>query len=319
MIAVYDVPMLDLRLLAALEAIVDEGTFARAAARLGYTQSTLSQQVASLERHIGGAVLDRPGGPRPAQLTPLGRVVLEHARKLRQGAEQASDAIERFRAGEGRVDIGTFQTVTKVLLPPLVRRLREEQPGCDVRLFEDETAEPRLEGLDLVFFDAPPQSGVDGRLIVEDDHVLIAQPGTFPDGPVRREALDGLPVVALPPICDQGRIEQLLAGVGIRPRVVFRTGDNQAVVAMVRAGLGCAVLPTLSVGPTAGLALHALIPALPPREIHLHWQGTLSPLATRALTIASEEAAGLRSDTVRVPNTKKTVLEVGARHDHGVR
>ncbi len=179
---------------------------------------------------------NRPGGPRPAPLTPLGRVVLEHARKLRHGAEQASEAIERFRAGEGRVDIGTFQTVTNVLLPPLVRRLRQEQPSCDVRLFEDETAEPRLEDLDLVFFDAPPQPGVDGRLIVEDDHVLIAQPGAFPHGPLRCQALDGLAVVALPPICDQGRIEQLLASGGTRPRVVFRTADNQAVVSMVPPG-----------------------------------------------------------------------------------
>ena len=301
----YDVLMVDLRLLAALEAIVDEGTFARAAARLGYTQSTLSQQVASLERDLGGAVLDRPGGPKPARLTPFGRVVLEHARTLRTAAEQASHAFERFRAGEGRVDIGTFQTVTNVLLPPLLRRLREEQPGCDVRLFEVEASEPRLEGRDLVFFDSPPPPGVDGRLIMADDHVLVAPRGAFPDGPLPRRALDGLPLVALPPICDQGRIEQLLASGGTRPHVVFRTADNQAVVSMVRAGLGCAVLPTLAVGPDTDLSLHPLVPPLPPREIHLHWLGTLSPLAARVVALAGEEAAGLSSATVRVPHHQR--------------
>src|SRR5690348_1543894 len=230
--------VLDLRLMVALEAVVDQGSFARAATHLGYTQSTLSQQVAALERDVGGRLFDRPGGPRPATLTPLGHVVLGQARGLRRRAEEAEDAIERFRGGEGRVDIGTFATVTTVLLPAVVRRLRDEHPVCDVRLFEEETAEPQLGDLDLLFFDGPAAPGTQGRLVIADDHVLIGRPGALPDGPVRREVLDDLPVVALPPICDQGRVEQLLAETGIRPRVVFRTADNRAVVSMVRAGLG---------------------------------------------------------------------------------
>jgi DNA-binding transcriptional LysR family regulator len=293
--------MLDFRLLAAFEAVVDEGTFARAATRLGYTQSTLSQQVAALERGVGGRVLDRPGGPRPARLTPLGRVVLDHARRLSECAEQATVAIERFQAGGGRVDIGTFQTVTNVLLPALLRRLRSDHPDADVRLSEEETTQPRLDFLDLAFFDAPPQPGTDGRLIVADDHLLLAPPGRFSDRLVRCQELDGLPLVALPPICDQGRIEQLLAQAGIRPRVVFRTADNQAVVSMVRGGLGCALLPALAIGRTDGLAIHALDPVLPSREIHVHWEGALSPLATRVLELAVEAAAELASDHVRVP------------------
>lgn len=297
--------VLDLRLLVALEAVVDEGTFSRAATRLGFTQSTVSQQVAALERDVGGRLLDRPGGPRPATLTPLGHVVLTQARGLRRRAEEAEDAIERFRGGEGRVDIGTFATVTTVLLPAVVRRLRDEHPVCDVRLFEDETAEPQLGDLDLLFFDGPPAPGTQGRLVIADDHVLIARPGALPDGPVRRDLLDGLPIVALPPICDQGRVEQLLADAGIRPRVVFRTADNRAVVAMVRAGLGFAVLPALTVGSSDGLSVHALRPALPPREIHLHWQGTLSPLAQRVMQLTLDEASDLRRPGVRGPHRRR--------------
>jgi DNA-binding transcriptional LysR family regulator len=298
-------PVLDLRLLAALEAVVDEGSFARAASHLGYTQSTLSQQIAALERDVGGRLFDRPGGPRPATLTPLGRVVLDQARALRHRAAEAEAAIERFRGGEGRVDIGTFATVTTVLLPAVVRRLRDEHPVCDVRLFEEETAEPQLGDLDLLFFDGPPAPGTQGRLVIADDHVLIARPGALPVGPVRAETLDDLPVVALPPICDQGRVEQVLAEAGIRPRVVFRTADNRAVVSMVRAGLGFAVLPALTVGPSDGLAVHALRPALPPREIHLHWQGTLSPLAQRVMELALEEASDLRRPGVHGPRRRR--------------
>lgn len=313
--------MLELRLLRALEAVVDEGTFAGAAARLDYTQSTLSQQIATLESTVGGRVFDRPRGPRRVSLTPLGRVVLQQARELNRRSEQAEQVIERFHAGDGRVDIGTFQTVTNVLLPGLVRQLRDEHPGCDVRLFEDETPQPPLEGLDLAFFDAAPPPGVDGLLVVEDDHLLLAPPGRFPEGPVELTEIDGLPIVALPPICDQGRVEEFLARQGISPQVVFRTADNQGVVSMVRAGLGCAILPALAIGQpltatgaeVSGsaaddrrtgsatpdeLALHPLHPELPRREIHLLWQGTLSPLATRAVTLTTQIARTLKSPWV---------------------
>ena len=59
----------ELRHLAALEAIATEGTFGRAAEKLGYTQSAISQQIATLERIVGEQLIERPGGPRPVSLT----------------------------------------------------------------------------------------------------------------------------------------------------------------------------------------------------------------------------------------------------------
>src|SRR5215217_5700461 len=130
---------LEVRHLIAVDAVATEGTFGKAALRLGYTQSAVSQQIAALERLVGGPVFDRPGGPRPVELTPLGKVVLGHARDILIRVDAAGDAVERFRAGEaGRVDVGTFQSVSNVLLPAIVKQLRAELPGLDIRLFEAE-------------------------------------------------------------------------------------------------------------------------------------------------------------------------------------
>src|SRR5215207_2745300 len=95
---------LALRHLVALDAVATEGTFGRAAVRLGYTQSAVSQQIAALERLLGGSVFDRPGGPRPVELTPLGKLVLGHARDVIARVYATGEAVERFLAGEvGRI------------------------------------------------------------------------------------------------------------------------------------------------------------------------------------------------------------------------
>lgn len=299
-------PEMELRHVATLTAVADEGSFGRAAARLGYTQSTVSQHIAALEKAVGGAVFDRPGGPRPVRITPLGAVVLAHGRELLARAEKMAAAIDRFNAGDGRVDIGTFQSVSNVILPRIVRRLRAEQPRCDIRLSEEESDPPPLRDLDLMFFDSRVDGDVEHLKLLDDPYLLVAGPGAFPDGPVRPAQLHGAPLVAYPPICDQqARVEQVLARDGVRPRFVFRTAGNEALLSMVRAGLGSAVMPRLAVhgldvrsDPT--LSLHELRPPLPPREIFLLWQAgrTHSPLATRTIEIAVDIAAEIaeRSD-----------------------
>src|SRR3978361_1951219 len=132
----------ELRHLATLAVIAEEQTFRRAASRLGYTQSTVSQHIAALEKAVGGPVFDRPGGPRPVRITPLGAVLLSQRRDLLAESQRLSGSVDRFKAGDGRVDIGTFQSVSNVILPALVRRLRDEHPGCDIRLSEEEAEEP---------------------------------------------------------------------------------------------------------------------------------------------------------------------------------
>jgi DNA-binding transcriptional LysR family regulator len=281
--------MLELRHLATLDAVAVAGTFGRAADRLGYTQSAVSQQIAALEKAVGGAVFDRPGGPRAVRLTPLGEVLLAHARELLARAATAEDAVERFKAGEGRVTIGTFQSVTNALLPRVVRQVRAQYPRCDIRLSEQESDPPPLDDLDLLFFDGRVPGDVEQVKIIDDPYVLVAPPGMFPAGPVPLAALDGAPMVAQPPICDQARVERTLAEMGVAPLIVFRTADNHGVLAMVHGGLGVAVVPSLALALAhEELSTHDL--AIAPREIWLAWRAgrTHSPLARRVIELSVE-------------------------------
>jgi DNA-binding transcriptional LysR family regulator len=286
----------ELRHLRTMAAIAEEGTFGRAAARLGYTQSSVSQQVAALEKAIGGAVFDRPGGPRPVRITPLGEVVLAHGRDLLTKSEALADAVDRFRAGNGRIDIGTFQGVSKLILPTVIRRLLDEHPGCDIRLSEVESEDPQIGDLDLLFHYGRIEGDVEHVELLDEPYLLVAGADAFPDGPVRVKLLDDAPMVAWPPTSHQRWLERALAGNGARPRIVFRTAGHETIVSMVRAGIGSAVLPWLALrGSDAWsddrLSIHQLQPS-PAATWYLYWPAgrTQSPLATRAIDIAIETA-----------------------------
>jgi DNA-binding transcriptional LysR family regulator len=289
----------ELRHLRAMAAVAEEGTFGRAATRLGYTQSSVSQQIAALERALGGAVFDRPGGPRPVRLTPLGEVVLTHGRELLAKSEALADAVDRFRAGSGRIDIGTFQSVSNLILPAVVRQLLDEHPGCDIRLSEVEPEDPKIGDLDLLFHDGRVEGDVEQVKLLDEPYLLVAGAGTFPEGPVRVKLLDDAPIVAWPPTYHQRWLERTLAEYGAQPRIVFRTAGHETILSMVRAGIGSAVLPWLALRGTDAasddrLSIHPLRPS-PTREMYLHWPAdrTRSPLATRAIDIALEAASDL--------------------------
>jgi DNA-binding transcriptional LysR family regulator len=286
----------ELRHLRTMAAIAEEGTFGRAAARLGYTQSSVSQQIAALERALGGAVFDRPGGPRPVRITPLGEVVLTHGRDLLTKAEALADAVDRFRAGHGRIDIGTFQGVSKLILPTVIRRLLDEHPSCDIRLAEVDMEDPRIGDLDLLFHYGRIEGDLEHVELLDEPYLLVAGADAFPDGPVRVKLLDDAPMVAWPPTSHQRWLERALAGNGARPRIVFRTAGHETILSMVRAGIGSAVLPWLALrGSDAWsddrLSIHQLQPS-PASTWYLYWPAgrTQSPLATRAINIAVEAA-----------------------------
>src|SRR3954453_11658944 len=102
----------ELRHLAALEAVAQTGAFGRAAEKLGYTQSAVSQQIAMLERIVGERLVERPGGPRPVTMTEAGRVMLGHAASIIARIHAAQADLAALSSGEaGSLRVGTFQSV----------------------------------------------------------------------------------------------------------------------------------------------------------------------------------------------------------------
>jgi len=301
---------LEVRHLIAFDAVATEGTFGRAAEKLGYTQSAISQQIAALERVVGGKLFDRPGGPRPVELTPLGSEVLDAARDLLTRIESAGHRIDRFRSGEiGEITVGTFQSTSAAVLPLVIGRLRERFPGAEVRVFETDHDYELFEGLangdlDVSFLVGDIGPGFQSRQLMEDPLVLLAPKDRFPAGPVSLKTLAQEPTIGQHANSCQLTCEMGLRESGIVPNYVFRTNDNGTVAAMVRAGMGVAYMPALCVDPWAyGISVHATEPKLPPRTISIAWRSgrTQSPLAEQFIDITVDVCTELVEKRKDVP------------------
>ncbi len=292
---------LDLRHLAALRAVAEEGTFGRAATRLGFTQSAVSQQIATLERLVGEPLFDRPGGPRPVTLTAAGHLLLPHAIAVLERVRAAEADLSGLRSAQtGTVRVGTFQSVSVRVLPTVLAALHKLRPNIRVLPFEcDDQAELlallRAGELDLSFLVAPVDDDLHSTPMCTDPFVALApldSPVLRGDGPVRIDDLLRMPLISQMPNMCQTLIENGLARHG-QLQIAFRSNDNSAVQAMVRAGVGHAVLPFLAVdADDPGVAIRDLEPPLDPRLLVLaRVNGRHLPAAASVFTeLAAEHA-----------------------------
>lgn len=296
---------LELRHLAALRAVAREGSFAAAAAALGYTQSAISQQIAMLERIIGAPVLDRPGGRRPAVLTEVGSALVEHAEAIIARLHAARADVAAIVVGEaGTLRVGTYQSIGMRILPHLLRDFRASWPQVDIRLHEaagDAALLDRVRdgSLDLTFVTLPPTSAPLASVeLLRDPYVLVVastSPLARRGRPLALRELAGLPLIALRTCSHQALLEAHLRASGVEPQIVFASDDNGTVQSLVATGLGAALVPRLTMDPDDdATAIVELAGRLPPRALGIVWHGDRyqSPAASAFVAAAQRAFAG---------------------------
>ncbi|MBV9001515.1 MAG: LysR family transcriptional regulator [Solirubrobacterales bacterium] len=125
--------MLDLQRLQVFRRVATLRSFSAAALDLSYTQSSVSEAVATLERELGATLLDRSS--RPVRVTPSGQVVLAHAEMLlAQAAAVEIDLAALTRGDVGRLRLAGFYTAWSTFLPPAVAEFAAAHPGVNLEL-----------------------------------------------------------------------------------------------------------------------------------------------------------------------------------------
>jgi DNA-binding transcriptional LysR family regulator len=269
---------LELRHLAALEAVGRTQSFGRAARELGYTQSAISQQIGQLERVVGQRLLIRPGGPKPVRLTEAGELLMRHADAIVAQLDAAqADMAALAEGAAGPLRVGILQSVGARILPALLRRFREDYPRVDVQVHEEADVADLLRlvergELDLTFAELPlPEGPFESREILRDPYVLLVSAKSEladRDG-VPLRTLAGLPLIGWR---TTGEPDRFLRGHVSDLNVVFRTDDNGTLMSLVAEGIGAAVVPYLVVNPrNPALVALPLGGRLPPRVLGIVW------------------------------------------------
>ena len=170
---------MELRRIKSFVEVADCQSFTRAGGRLAIAQSALSRQIRDLETELGAVLLHRTG--RGVQLTDAGRTFLERARKLLSDAEQLVAETKLIENGGGTVHLGVPPSVSQILLPPLINRLRREKPQLRLRVvegFSGHICEWLLAGrLDLaVLYRSPATATLLADLLLSEDLCLVSPP-----------------------------------------------------------------------------------------------------------------------------------------------
>jgi DNA-binding transcriptional LysR family regulator len=266
--------MLDVRRMRVLREVAERGSIAAAAQALAFTPSAVSQQLATLEREAGVALLER--GPRSIRLTEAGRALVEHTEGILASlaaAEAEIQAIAGIRGGMLR--LASFPTAYATIMPAAIGEFRNRHPAVELSLTE---ADPlmsmaRLKSgeLDLAllyeydYVPLPADEAVE-RVQLADDKIRVLLPRGHREAKRRAVRLDVLADERWITSTVRSSCHEFVArscrAAGFEPDIGFESDDHGVWQGLVAAGMGVAL--------ASDLALENLHPGVEARPVALH-------------------------------------------------
>jgi DNA-binding transcriptional LysR family regulator len=279
---------MDLRRLSLFLAVADNGSFTRAAKATYASQPAVSLAIKELERELGAELFYRLG--KQVMLTPAGAVLVEPARRTLRDVETGTAAVAAV-AGltAGRLDVCCLPTLAADPLAALIGRFRLRYPAVvvDIAATDDpvDLAEQLMDGRCEVGVSeaamVPP--ALQHEVLMSQALLVVFPPGT----PLLSRAcplsrLRDTPLVATPPRTSSRRlVDEAFASVGLSPNVVVVTAQREAILPLVIAGAGAALLPE-PIAQTAarlGATVARTRPAIQRTVVLAHRPGPLAPAA----------------------------------------
>jgi DNA-binding transcriptional LysR family regulator len=272
--------------------VIERGSFTEAAKHLHLTQPAISQQIRELENRCGLQLVERIG--KRVIATPAGRELIAHGKQIIADSEHALAAVRFHKDGAaGRVHVGTGPTALVYLLPPVLRKMRDEHPKIEIIVTTGTThsiSQALLANeMDLGLTALPVDSMELVAVPVRTDPMVAILPTTEPEIP---DAVTPGYVATRKLILEYQRVphKQLsrawlqAGGVEVRPALEFDGID--AIKGAVAAGLGMAIVPgpAMSQGPLVNnVVVRPLDPPLTRTLGLVERRGRVDPPALRVV------------------------------------
>jgi DNA-binding transcriptional LysR family regulator len=307
--------MLDVRRMRVLLEVATRGSMSAAADALNYTPSAVSQQIATLERESGVALVER--GPRSITLTDAGRALAEHAEIILARLEIAEMEVREIAGLHGgRLRLATFRSAGETIMAHAITRFHSHHPKVELTLTEGEPEDylplvrsGKLDvGLGFEYDHVLPVNveSSERRLLME-DRIGVALPlghrlagaDTIDLAELRDEAWIG----STPRSSVHAFTQNLCRTAGIQPQIKFQTDDYHVAQAHVATGMGIAFLPELAAANAhPGVLFRHLGPRTPVRRIFAVYRaGGLRSPTTSAMVDVLGEVATEASTIVQAP------------------
>lgn len=295
---------MEIRDLVSFSATARAGSFSAAARRLGYTQSAVSQHVASLEAELGVRLFDR----RPVRLTPAGSRLVEHVARILLHVEVARSELAQLEA-RSEVHIAHTAHAAPDLMAVALRAIRASEPGTRLRATSGSAAD-----VTAAVAAGDADIGLIGGVVATGAPLMAADADVFAAASLREDALvvamaAGHPLasaaqVGLASVADGPWIDAPALDIGlalalrgvphqpVTPGVTYTGGDVRTLVALVAADHGLALLPA---GSAAGAVGVVAVPLAAEHLVHRTEILTLRqprPQARRVAAALTEAAAG---------------------------
>ncbi|MCE4555277.1 LysR family transcriptional regulator [Roseateles cellulosilyticus] len=286
---------LDLDQLRAFIAVADHLSFREAAEALHLSPPALSRRIERLEERVGARLLERTS--RSVQLSSVGEAFLDRVRRVLEDLDGAVLGVHELASGhQGRITVAAIPSAATGFVPRALVRLADAYPGVRMRLMDGSLQETTLAVLggqaDLgICFDDAPIAGLQTAPLGPDPYVL-ALPPNHPwatRDAARLEELIDQPLVGLGGASGNRQLlDAQLKRLGLQLTVRHEAAHLQAVLGLVAAGLGVALVPRLAVAPgPAGVRVLSLEGRPLSRALAVCWSASrrLTPLAQRLVPL----------------------------------
>jgi LysR family transcriptional regulator for metE and metH len=278
---------LEIRHLRLVDAISREGGMTKAAVRLNLTQSALSHQLREIEERLGTPIFLRLR--KKMMLTQAGEKILSASRIVLDELERTESSIRRMATGqEGILRISTQCYTCYHWLPSVLKIFRKLHPKVDVEIVVEATLHPvkaLLDGkLDMgIVFKPQEEKLLEYRSLFQDEMLVI----TSPDHPLSRQ-----PFVKAQDLAEESLIvysnttndspvfQKVLTPASVMPKSVIRVMLTEAIIEMVKAGIGVGVMAKWAIAPYISSGVVRGV-RLTKNGLFREWQAAMLPSPSR--------------------------------------
>jgi LysR family hydrogen peroxide-inducible transcriptional activator len=239
-------------------AVVDTGSFSRAAEQSHVSQPSLSQQILKLEDELGARLFDRLG--RSVRLTALGATFLPRARAVLAELEAVrGEIVESKGSLGGSVTVGVIPTVAPYYLPPLLSSFSSTFPQARLTVVEEITPvlldRLRAATIDIAILALPVRGHEFQSVSLLSEQLFAVVPKDHPLAGRRSVSLRDLRTESFLLLrdghCFRETSVAACSRARLKPRVVFESGQFSSLISMVGAGMGVSIVPEMAIRPDA--------------------------------------------------------------------